>query len=184
MFHCDRADSRSPLPLWWAGGVCPPLTADRGDRVRTVWWSRLQQTAHCMSSEHFGQLAWQFQRVSGSCGLTVQAAIACWWAAFRKGLQDLGWTEGRNVKFDTRWTAGDPARMRRYARQRISRDDEVIRRTIRNPARRQVALLPRHEGRRDGGRGVSQEPTPTQRSHRQRLTERRSDGSYLSTGEV
>ena len=30
-------------------------------------------------------------------------------AAFRKGLQDLGWTEGRNVKFDTRWTAGDPA---------------------------------------------------------------------------
>jgi len=27
-------------------------------------------------------------------------------AAFRKGLQDLGWTEGRNVKFDTRWTAG------------------------------------------------------------------------------
>ena len=36
-------------------------------------------------------------------------------AAFRKGLQDLGWTEGRDVKFDTRWTAGDPARMRRYA---------------------------------------------------------------------
>src|SRR5437879_12863852 len=27
-------------------------------------------------------------------------------AAFRKGLQDLGRTEGRNVKFDTRWTAG------------------------------------------------------------------------------
>jgi putative tryptophan/tyrosine transport system substrate-binding protein len=36
-------------------------------------------------------------------------------AAFRKGLQELGWTEGRNVKFDTRWTAGDPALMRRYA---------------------------------------------------------------------
>ena len=29
-------------------------------------------------------------------------------AAFRNGLQDLGWTEGRNVKFDTRSTAGDP----------------------------------------------------------------------------
>jgi hypothetical protein len=25
----------------------------------------------CMSSEHFGQLAWQFKRVSGSSGLKV-----------------------------------------------------------------------------------------------------------------
>ena len=32
---------------------------------------------HCMSSEHFGQLAWQFKRMSGSSGLKVQAAIAC-----------------------------------------------------------------------------------------------------------
>jgi hypothetical protein len=31
----------------------------------------------CMSSEHFGQLAWQFKRASGSSGLKVQAAIAC-----------------------------------------------------------------------------------------------------------
>jgi membrane-associated phospholipid phosphatase len=33
--------------------------------------------AGCMSSEHFGQVAWQFKRVSGSSGLKVQAAIAC-----------------------------------------------------------------------------------------------------------
>jgi len=32
---------------------------------------------NCMSSEHFGQLAWQFKRMSGSSGLKVQAAIAC-----------------------------------------------------------------------------------------------------------
>jgi hypothetical protein len=31
----------------------------------------------CMSSEHLGQLAWQFKRMSGSSGLRVQAAIAC-----------------------------------------------------------------------------------------------------------
>ena len=31
----------------------------------------------CMSSEHFGQLAWQFKGMSGSSGLKVQAAIAC-----------------------------------------------------------------------------------------------------------
>jgi putative ABC transport system substrate-binding protein len=47
-------------------------------------------------------------------------------AAFRKGLQDLGWTEGRNVKFDARWTAGDPARMRRYAAELVGLAPEVI----------------------------------------------------------
>ena len=46
-------------------------------------WGRLTDNdldiinGHCMSSEHFGQLAWQFKRMSGSSGLKVQAAIAC-----------------------------------------------------------------------------------------------------------
>ena len=42
-------------------------------------------------------------------------------AAFRKGLQDLGWIEGRNVRFETRWTGGDPTRMRRLAAEMSSR---------------------------------------------------------------
>jgi len=28
-------------------------------------------------------------------------------AAFREGLQKLGWTEGRNIRIDTRWAAAD-----------------------------------------------------------------------------
>ena len=47
-------------------------------------------------------------------------------AAFRKGLQDLGWMEGRNVRFDTRWTGGDPARMRRLAAEIVGLAPEVI----------------------------------------------------------
>jgi putative ABC transport system substrate-binding protein len=47
-------------------------------------------------------------------------------AAFKKGLQDLGWMEGRNVKFDIRWTAGDPARMRRFATELVGLAPEVI----------------------------------------------------------
>jgi hypothetical protein len=39
--------------------------------------SELTGDEECMSSEHFGQLAWQFKRMSGSSGLKVQAAIAC-----------------------------------------------------------------------------------------------------------
>jgi putative ABC transport system substrate-binding protein len=47
-------------------------------------------------------------------------------AAFRSGLQDLGWVEGRNVKLDYRWTAGDPARMRRFAAELVGLAPDVI----------------------------------------------------------
>jgi putative ABC transport system substrate-binding protein len=36
-------------------------------------------------------------------------------AAFLQGLEQLGWTDGRNVRIDTRWTAGDADRTRRQA---------------------------------------------------------------------
>jgi putative ABC transport system substrate-binding protein len=47
-------------------------------------------------------------------------------AAFRKGMQDLGWIEGRDLRFDIRWTAGDPTRMRRYAAELVGLAPEVI----------------------------------------------------------
>jgi len=31
-------------------------------------------------------------------------------AALQRGLQDLGWVQGRNIRFDIRWAAGDPTR--------------------------------------------------------------------------
>ena len=36
-------------------------------------------------------------------------------AAFARGLQELGWTEGQNLLIDWRWSGGDIERMRRYA---------------------------------------------------------------------
>ena len=35
--------------------------------------------------------------------------------AFVQALQQLGWTDGRNVRIDTRWAAGDAERIRKYA---------------------------------------------------------------------
>jgi putative ABC transport system substrate-binding protein len=35
--------------------------------------------------------------------------------AFRQSLQDLGWTEGRNIRIDNRWAAGKPDRALTYA---------------------------------------------------------------------
>jgi putative tryptophan/tyrosine transport system substrate-binding protein len=33
-------------------------------------------------------------------------------AAFERGLQELGWTNGRNVRIDYRWGEGDADRVR------------------------------------------------------------------------
>src|SRR5262245_12842964 len=47
-------------------------------------------------------------------------------AAFQKGLQQLGWSDGRNVRIDTRWAAGDADRTRRYAVELIALAPDVI----------------------------------------------------------
>jgi putative ABC transport system substrate-binding protein len=47
-------------------------------------------------------------------------------AAFLRGLQQLGWTDGRNVRIDTRWAAGDAALHRRYAAELVALAPDVI----------------------------------------------------------
>ena len=47
-------------------------------------------------------------------------------AAFLQGLQQLGWTVGRNVRIDTRWAAGDAAEIRRYAAELVALAPDVI----------------------------------------------------------
>jgi hypothetical protein len=56
--------------------------------------------------------------------------------AFLQGLQQLGWTIGRNVQIEYRWGAGDPDRTRGYA------------------AELAAARAGRHPGRWRLGRGV------------------------------
>ena len=46
--------------------------------------------------------------------------------AFVQGLQELGWTDGRNIRIDTRWTAGDTDRMRRHAAELVALAPDVI----------------------------------------------------------
>src|SRR6516164_7374599 len=47
-------------------------------------------------------------------------------AAFVQGLQQLGWTDGRNVRIDIRWGAGDPERIRKYAAELVALAPDVI----------------------------------------------------------
>jgi putative tryptophan/tyrosine transport system substrate-binding protein len=47
-------------------------------------------------------------------------------AAFLQGLQQLGWTDGGNVRIDYRWTAGGARRFQRYAEELLALAPDVI----------------------------------------------------------
>ena len=48
------------------------------------------------------------------------------YAAFLQGLQQLGWTEGRNVHIDRRWAGGNAAALRKYAAELVALGPDVI----------------------------------------------------------
>jgi len=49
-----------------------------------------------------------------------------WVAAFREELQKLGWTEGRNIRIDTRWAAADVEAMQRFAKELVTLQPDLI----------------------------------------------------------
>jgi putative ABC transport system substrate-binding protein len=48
------------------------------------------------------------------------------YAAFLEKLRQLGWTNGQNVRVETRWSAGDPKLMRQNAAELIALTPEVL----------------------------------------------------------
>jgi putative tryptophan/tyrosine transport system substrate-binding protein len=47
-------------------------------------------------------------------------------AAFVQGLQQSGWTDGRNVRIDYRWSAGDPNHVHKLAMELIALGPDVV----------------------------------------------------------
>jgi ABC-type uncharacterized transport system substrate-binding protein len=47
-------------------------------------------------------------------------------AAFKQALQQLGWSEGRNLQLDFRGAAGDPERMQAFAKELVALQPHVI----------------------------------------------------------
>ena len=58
---------------------------------------------------------------------------------FTEALQELGWTDGRNVRIDTRWAAGDADRIRKQAAEMVAIAPDVI---LANSSPTVGALLP------------------------------------------
>ena len=91
-------------------------------------------------------------------------------AAFRQGLQQLGWVEGRNVLVEYQWGGGDPARLKIQAAEVAAMMPDVI------LAGGTAALVPMQQETRsdpDRLRGIGRsrrsrlrgEPTAARRQH-------------------
>jgi putative tryptophan/tyrosine transport system substrate-binding protein len=74
-------------------------------------------TARAQETRHIGVLMNRAPEHSES-----QPAIA----AFRQALQQLGWTEGRNIRIDIRWGENDVDRDRKYAADLVALAPDVI----------------------------------------------------------
>ena len=46
--------------------------------------------------------------------------------AFMEALQQLGWTDGRNVRIDTRWAGGSAAEIRKQATELVAIAPDVV----------------------------------------------------------
>jgi putative tryptophan/tyrosine transport system substrate-binding protein len=74
--------------------------------------------------------AQQGQRVRRVCILEAISAdtpgVKTRYAAFLEGLQQLGWTAGRNVQIEVRYAEGDEAAMRKYAAELVALAPDVL----------------------------------------------------------
>jgi putative ABC transport system substrate-binding protein len=48
------------------------------------------------------------------------------YAAFLEALKQLGWTDGRNLRIEARWSAGDAAITRKYAAELVALAPDLI----------------------------------------------------------
>jgi putative ABC transport system substrate-binding protein len=75
-------------------------------------------------------------------------------AAFRQGLEQLGWTDGRNVQIETRWAGGDMESIRKHAAELVALSPDVI------LAAGGAAMTPLHQATRTVPIVFTQTPDP------------------------
>jgi len=83
-----------------------------------------------------GVAAWPFaalaqqsdrmRRIGFLIGVADDTNSRAMYEAFRQELQQLGWIDGRNVRIDARFGAGDPVRIRKYAAELVAFSPDVI----------------------------------------------------------
>jgi ABC-type uncharacterized transport system substrate-binding protein len=66
------------------------------------------------------------RRIGGLAGTADDSITQRRLAAFLQALQQLGWTDGHNVRVDYRWGGGDADRIRKYAAELVALAPDVI----------------------------------------------------------
>jgi putative ABC transport system substrate-binding protein len=68
----------------------------------------------------------RMRRIGVLIGATDDQETQARLAAFRQALQQLGWTDGRNVRIDTRWGVANADDIRKYAAELVALAPDVI----------------------------------------------------------
>src|SRR6266404_2292682 len=93
---------------------------------RREFFTLIGGTAATWSLASHAQQAGPMKRIGVLIGVADDAEGQARVRAFRQGLQDLGWVEGRNIRFDVFFAEGEAERSRRYATELISQAPDVI----------------------------------------------------------
>jgi len=73
-----------------------------------------------------GQQPERMRLIGALTGAAEEPYIQARHAVFRQELQKLGWTDGRNIRFDYRWGGGDINKTRREAEELVALAPDVI----------------------------------------------------------
>src|SRR5262245_28074357 len=68
----------------------------------------------------------RMRHIGALAGIADDAEGQARFAAFREGLQQLGWTDGRNVRIEYRWGGGDADKIRKHAAELAALAPDVI----------------------------------------------------------
>src|SRR6266404_944355 len=105
----------------WATGARP-----MSDMKRREFMSLLGGAATWPLTARAQQQPDRVRRVGVLMGIADDLEGQARIAVFRQALQALGWTEGRNIQLIYRWSAGDAAQARRFAKELVDLRSDVI----------------------------------------------------------
>jgi hypothetical protein len=103
------------LACWASGRTCSGGSSSRFSESMAAAWP---VGARAQQSGRLRQIAMWMGRANDAEGLRHAAA-------FREGLQALGWTDGRNIRTDYRWVTGDIDRGR-LAKEVVEQKPDLI----------------------------------------------------------
>src|SRR5262245_41583778 len=124
---CYRHSGRATAVVIVIGGACLGRES-LFDRKRREFVMLLGGAAAAWPLAARAQQPDRVRRIGVLMGYAESDSDAqAWYAAFREGLQRLGWTEGRNTQIDTRWAIPDDVQsMRNFAREIVALQPNVI----------------------------------------------------------